>query len=165
LQLVTIVANLGLRRCLQNGIARLVTCVAIGAGNLVIAMRPGVPCKTKIGVMTINAHTILHADRGFGSGSKLNDWRSLLPSPHSWRMGPARSVASFALQLAVSERATWIRRYRMFSPEYCQDLCIVVAGNTRIGTLSAKGNIGCRFARTLRSTNGRHKKNKHKHDC
>ena len=65
LQLVTRVANLGLRRGLQNGIARLMTYMTICAGNLVIAMWPGVPCKTKIRVMTINAHTILRADTGF----------------------------------------------------------------------------------------------------
>ena len=118
LQLMTAVANLGLRRCPQNGVARLVADMTVGAGDLVIAMRPTMPSKSNIGFMAVQAHVILQADTGFCIGSKFDDGRPLLPAPHSGRVCSAWSVAGLALQPAVTERAAWIRRYRMFGPEY-----------------------------------------------
>ncbi len=118
LHLMAAVANLGLRRCPQNGVTRLMTDMTVGAGYFVIAMRPTVPSKSNIGIVAVQAHVILQADTGFCIGSKFDDGRPLLPAPHSGRVCSARSVTGLALQLAVTERAAWICRHRMFGPEY-----------------------------------------------
>ncbi len=153
LQLMTAVANLGLRRCLQNGVARCMADVTISACNFIVVVRPAVPSETNFAAVTIETHTVLYIDGCLFVRSEFDDRRPLLSAPHPGRVCSAWSVTGLALQLAVPERTAWIGRHRMFGLEYRQNFRIVVAGDAGIGALSAVLDIGCRVIRSLRPAN------------
>ena len=64
LQLVTVVANLRLRRWLHNRIAARVADVTVRAGDVIAVVRAAVPAEACIRRMTAKAHTVLHGHLG-----------------------------------------------------------------------------------------------------
>jgi hypothetical protein len=137
LQLMTVVANLGLCRGLQNSISRCMTNVAICTRNFIVVMWAAVPPKTNISAVTIEAHSILHHDIRVFLRSKFDDRRPFLPTSHSWGVLAARPVTRLALQLAMAERAARISWHGVFGLEHAQGFSIVVAGDTGIGSFPA----------------------------
>jgi hypothetical protein len=111
--------------------------MAIGTRYFFVVMWAAVPPKTNISAVTIEAHSILHHDIRVFLRSKFDDRRPFLPTSHSWGMVTARSVAGLALQLAVAERAAWIRWHGVLGLEHRQGFSIVVTGDTGIGSFPA----------------------------
>lgn len=108
LQLMAVKTDFGLCRRMHDVIARGMTDVTVSTGNLVVVVRPAMPAKTDIGIVTIKAYAVLHADLGRRVRAEVDDRRALLSPPDSFAMVSTRSVTSFALQLPVSERAAGI---------------------------------------------------------
>lgn len=81
LQLMAVVTDLGLRRGLQHGIARRMADVAIGAGNLIVVMRPTMPTEADVCIVAIKTHVILDTNPGFLMRAKLDHWRAFLAAP------------------------------------------------------------------------------------
>src|SRR5689334_639764 len=92
-------ANIGLRCCLEDGIASHVTFVAAGARDLVECMGARMPARTKLLLMTGAAHAVLNRHGCAGVGAEANDVRTLLPFCRLACMRTARAVAGFALEL------------------------------------------------------------------
>ncbi len=132
------------------------TCVAVGTGNFVNVVRPAMPSETDLTVVAVEAHGILYADAGFVVRPKRHDGWPLFSTPHPGRMLSTGSVAGFALQLAMSERAAGIRGHSMPGLKYGERHRIVMAGDTGIGALQAVCNIGCRIAVRFCRDNRRH---------
>ncbi len=63
LQLMAIETHFSLGRRLQNGIARRMTDMTVGAGDLVIVVRTCMPAKADIGIVTVETHTVLRGNR------------------------------------------------------------------------------------------------------
>lgn len=81
LQLMAVVTDIWLRRCLHYSIAWCVTYMAIGAGNFVIVVRPAVPTEANIGIVAAQAHIILDTDFGFLMRTEFDDRRAFLATP------------------------------------------------------------------------------------
>ena len=78
---MAVVANLGLRRGLHYGIAWRMADVAIGAGNLIVVMRPAVPAEADVCIVTIKAILVLDSDIGFLMRAKLDHRWTFLATP------------------------------------------------------------------------------------
>jgi hypothetical protein len=113
LQLVTIEANLGLGRCLQNGVCAHVTVVTVDTGDLIDRMRAGVPAEADIAVVTAETLAILIFDRCRTGRTEERNCRSFLPAANPACVVTTGPVTGLALQLAVTERATRIVRVRV----------------------------------------------------
>ena len=114
LQLMAVVTDIWLSRCLHYSIAWCVAYMAISAGNFVNVVRPTVPAEADIGIVATQAHIILDIDFGFLMRPKRDHRRAFLAAPYARRVCAAGSVARFALQLAMPKRAARIGRHGVF---------------------------------------------------
>ena len=64
LYLMAVVADFGLCRGFQHRVTRRMADVAVGTSNFIVVVRSAVPAETHIGIVAIEAHTVLNADCG-----------------------------------------------------------------------------------------------------
>ena len=136
LQLVAVTADLGLGRYLLDRIGCRVTVVTIRAQYFVTRVSAVVPAKADVAVMTFETHAVLRLERCIGAGREGEYRWSFLTSPYAPRVRVARSVASLALQLLVSERPARVGRNRVRGLEDRQRRRIVMARQAGVSTLA-----------------------------
>ena len=106
LLLVAIEADFRLCSGLQHLVHRRMAVMAVDAGYLVDRVAAGVPAGADTAVVAVEALPVLCLDRGCAGAAEKRDGGPFLAPPHAPRMVAAGPVAGFALQLAVTERAT-----------------------------------------------------------
>ncbi len=97
LLLMTVEADLSLRRCRQDRIAGRVAGVTVGTGNIVDVVAAAMPGETGIRRVAIHAKTVLLNDRCNGIGAKREYRRTLLAATYPARMVASGAMASLAL--------------------------------------------------------------------
>ena len=138
LLLMAVKAHLRLCCCNQNRILSRVARMAIRAGNLVDVMVITVPAKSRVRGMAVHTQAVLGINRCRRSCSEYGPWGGAFIAPaNASGMIAGRAVASFALQLAVSERPVRVGRIGMSAFEQNEDGIILMAGEATISALPA----------------------------
>ena len=138
LHLMAVEANLGLRRRLPDRVNCFVAAVTVGTGHLVAGVRAGVPAKTDVALVTVQACGILFFNRRAGIRAEDHrNWWPLLTSSHAASVRVSRTMAGFALQLAMAKGPARVRRYSVFRAEQGKHFLIIVAGQAGVCALAA----------------------------
>jgi hypothetical protein len=133
-------ADLRLRRRRQDRVTCYVARVAVGAGQVIEIVFVAVPAKSRVGLVTVHAHTVLHADGRGSIGTKNRAWgRTFLAAPYAPCVIAGRAMAGFTLQLAVAEWTVRVRRIGMCATEKRERGVVLMTGQTGVRTLATVG--------------------------
>ncbi len=141
------IADFGLAQTMHDRITGAVTDVTVCTGQLGRRMAFTVPAG--ISGMATETHAILSPDIGSRAGTETDDGRTFFTAPDPSRMIAARTMACFALQLAVTERTACVGRYRVHTAKQRQCDIVAMTHKARIGTIFAvvvlrRDGVSCR---------------------
>jgi hypothetical protein len=124
---MAVVAHFGLSRGLQDVIDRVMTVVAVNAGHLVYRVFSRMPAEANVTIVAIKALAVLFFDRRCAGRTKERNRWPFLAAANPACVCTAGSVTGLALQLAVTEWTTSVRRHGMLGAEYREYRLVVVA--------------------------------------